>query len=517
MLIGDLLTRAAKWYPDKEAIVFEAKRFTYREFNDRVNALSHALIDMGVKKGDRVALICHNSHYYAEVVFAAAKIGAASTNLNWRLSPREMAFLVNDSDARVVIFSKRFAHLFEPMLTEINKDFVFIGVEGTLREDMVDYDELISRYPRHEPEVDVHRDDVFMQLYTSGTTGRPKGVMLTHRNMIANCRNTLPELQMDRDWNLLGVLPIFHIAIFMLFNLVMMGAKVTFVHGFDLTAILKTIEEEKVTALGFTPIMFLFLLAHPTIDQYDLSSVRDIVYATAPIPTDLLVRSMKKFRCRFYQFFGMTEMSPVMTMLIAEDHVLEGPEHKVRWLGSAGRPVMNVDVRVIDEQGMDCPPGIAGEIIGRGENMMKGYHKLPAETARAILDGWYHTGDMGYFDDYGYLFIADRKTDMIISGGENIYPREVEEAILKMEGVMDVAVIGVPDDAWGEAVKAIIVKMPGSNLTEAMVIEHCKNNIASYKKPKSVDFVDAMPRSAMGKILKHELRARYWEGRTRKV
>lgn len=517
MLIGDLLTRAAKWYPEKEAIVFEEKRFTYPEFNARANALAHALLDMGVRKGDRVALICHNSHYYSEVVFAAAKIGAVSTNLNWRLSSREMAFLVNDSDARVIIFSKRFAHLFEPMLALMDKDFTLIGVEGKLREDMHDYDELISRYPTHEPEADVHEDDVFMQLYTSGTTGRPKGVMLTHANLIANCRSTMVELQMDRDWNLLGILPIFHIAIFMMFNVVMMGAKVTFLHGFDLTAILKTIEKEKISALGFTPIMFLFLLEHPAIDQYDLSSVRNIVYATAPISPDLLARSMKRFPCRFYQFFGMTEMSPVMTMLIAEDHVLEGPPHKVRWLGSAGRPVLDVEVRVVDGDGNDCPPGATGEIIGRGSTMMKGYHKLPAETARAIRDGWYHTGDMGYFDDYGYLFIADRKTDMIISGGENIYPREVEEAIQKMEGIMDVAVIGVPDDAWGEAVKAVIVRKPGSDVTEAMVIEHCKDHIASYKKPKTVDFVDAMPRSAMGKILKHELRAKYWEGRTRKV
>jgi len=210
-------------------------------------------------------------------------------------------------------------------------------------------------------------------------------------------------------------------------------------------------------------------------------------------------------------------MSPTLTMLIPEDHVMEGPEHKVRWLGSAGRPVMNVDVKIVDEQGRDCPPGVTGEIIARGANMMKGYHKLPDETAAAIRDGWYHTGDMGFFDAYGYLFIADRKTDMIISGGENIYPREVEEAILKLDGVQEVAVIGIPDDAWGEAVRAIVVKRPGAELTEAQVIEHCRQHIASYKKPKGVDFVEALPRSAVGKVLKHELRAPFWKGRTRKV
>jgi len=517
MRIGDLLTRAAKWYPEKEAVVFEGTRLTYRQLNDRVNALAHALLDMGVGKGDRVALICHNSHYYAEVVFALAKIGAVSTNLNWRLSPREMAFLVDDSDAQVVIFSQRFAYLYEPMRALLKRKFRFIGVEGALGEDRVDYDALIARYPNHEPEAEVDEDDVFLQLYTSGTTGRPKGVMLTHANMIANARSTILEMEMQRDWNILGLLPIFHIAIFILIDLVMVGAKVTFVHTFDPAVLLATIEKEKVNTLGFTPVIFSFLLAHPDLDRYDLSCVKNIIYATAPMPVDLLVRSIEKFQCRFIQFFGMTEMSPTLTMLIPEDHVVEGPEHKVRWLGSAGRPVMNVDVKIVDEQGRDCPPGVTGEIIARGANMMKGYHKLPDETAAAIRDGWYHTGDMGFFDEYGYLFIADRKTDMIISGGENIYPREVEEAILKLDGVQEVAVIGIPDDAWGEAVRAFVVKRPGAELTEAQVIEHCRQHIASYKKPKGVDFVDGLPRSAVGKVLKHELRAPFWEGRTRKV
>jgi acyl-CoA synthetase (AMP-forming)/AMP-acid ligase II len=204
-------------------------------------------------------------------------------------------------------------------------------------------------------------------------------------------------------------------------------------------------------------------------------------------------------------------------MLLPEDHVLDGPEHLVRRLGSAGRPVVGVEVRVVDPEGNDCAPGVVGEIIGTGKNVMKGYHKLPEETKAAIRNGWYYTGDMGYLDEYGYLYIADRKKDMIISGGENIYPREVEEAILLMDQVQEVAVIGVPDDAWGESVKAIVVKAQDAELTEEIVIEHCKANIASFKKPKSVEFVDMLPRSALGKVLKHELRAPFWEGRDRKV
>jgi acyl-CoA synthetase (AMP-forming)/AMP-acid ligase II len=360
-------------------------------------------------------------------------------------------------------------------------------------------------------------DDTFLQLYTSGTTGRPKGVMLTHKNMMANAVSTIIEMEMTRDMNVLGFLPIFHVAIFVLINLVVIGGKVTFIHSFDVPTVLKTMQDEKVTAVGFTPVIFKLLLDHPDIDKYDLSTLRQVIYATAPMPVDLLRRSLEKFRCDFIQFFGMTEVSPTLTMLIPEDHVLDGPEHKVKWLGSAGRVISNVEVKVVDENGEECPPGVTGEIIGRGDNVMKGYHKMPEETAAVIKDGWYYTGDMGYFDEYGYLFIADRKKDMIISGGENIYPREVEEAILLMEGVFEVAVIGVPDDEWGESVKAIVVKTPGAEITEEQVVEHCKANIASYKKPKSVDFVEMLPRSALGKVLKHELRDPFWEGRDRKV
>ncbi len=517
MLIGDLVSRAARWYPDKEAVVFEGTRLTYRQFNERINRLANALVGMGSRKGDRIAIICHNSNHFAEAFFAIAKIGAVSTNLNWRLSPKELAFLVNDAQSDIIFFSKRFSHLYEPMKQELKKKVRFIAIDGALDGASIDYEQLLGRYPIEEPRVKIDERDAFLQLYTSGTTGRPKGVMLTHKNMMANAFSTLIEMEMTRDWHILGFLPIFHIGIFMLVNLVLIGAKVTFVHSFDPTVIFSLIEKEKPTATAFTPVIFKFLLDHPDVDKYDLSSLEKIIYATAPMPVDLLKRSIKKFNCDFIQFFGMTETSPTLTMLLPEDHVLEGPEYMVKRLASAGRPVINVQVRVIDEKGADCSPNMVGEIIGKGDNVMKGYYKMPEATAQAIKGGWYHTGDMGYLDEYGYLYVADRKKDMIISGGENIYPREVEEAILLLDGVADVAVIGVPDDTWGEAVKAIIIKKPDADLTETRVIEHCKEHIASYKKPKSVDFVDVLPRSALGKVLKHELRAPYWKGKERKV
>jgi long-chain acyl-CoA synthetase len=517
MRIGDLLTRAARCYPEKEAVVFEKTRLTYRQINERTNRLAAALLDMGVKRGDRVGVICHNSHNFTEIFFACAKIGAASTNLNWRLSPRELAFLINDAGPDIVFFSKRFEYLFDPMKADLKNKHRFVAVDGVFNKEMIDYEKLIAKYKADEPRVTVAEDDTALLLYTSGTTGRPKGVMLTHKNMMANCVSTIIEMEMTRDWNILGLLPIFHVGIFVLIDMVWIGAKVTYVHSFDPAAIFEIVQKEKTTVTAFTPVIFKFLLDHPDIDKYDLSSLKTIIYATAPMPVELLKRSIKRFDCDFIQFFGMTETSPTLTMLVREDHVLDGPEYKVKWLGSAGRPVSNVQVRVVNEKGKDCAPGVIGEIIGKGENVMKGYYNMPEATAEAIRDGWYYSGDMGYFDEYGYLFIADRKKDMIISGGENIYPREVEEAIQLIPGVADVSVIGVPDDTWGEAVKAIVVRKPGAELTEAMIIEHCKKNIASYKKPKSVDFVDALPRSAMGKVLKHELREPFWKGRERKI
>ncbi len=397
MRIGDLLTRAARCYPDKEAVVFEETRLTYRELNDRTNRLAAALIDMGVKPGDRVGLICHNSHHFTEVFFACAKIGAASTNLNWRLSPKELAFLLDDASPVVVFFSKRFDYLYEPMKQQLAIKPRFIGVDGVIDKEMADYEKLISRYKPAEPRVTVGQDDTVLLLYTSGTTGRPKGVMLTHKNMMANSISTIVEMEMNRDWNILGLLPIFHVGIFVLIDMVWVGAKVTYVHSFDPVAIFKLIQKEKTTVTAFTPVIFKFLLDHPDIDNYDLSSLKTIIYATAPMPVELLKRSIKKFKCNFVQFFGMTETSPTLTMLVREDHVLEGPEYKVKWLGSAGRPVSNVRVRVVDEKGKDCPPG--GD---RGDHRERRQcHEGVLQYARG--DGRGHQGRMVLLRGYGVL------------------------------------------------------------------------------------------------------------------
>ena len=518
MFVADSMIRYAKYCPDKIATIdySDGTRLTYRQLNDRINALAHALLDSGIKRQERVAVICHNSHHYMEIFYAAAKIGAVATSLNWRLSPRELAFQLKQCDAGIAFYSNMFAPAMKTMRGSIERDMQWVII-GEKTEDAVEYEEFLANRSQDEPGMELQSHDPVLQMYTSGTTGTPKGVMLSHKNIIAHAMNTIIENETLSDSIFLASLPIFHVAIYMLINHFFKGATVVFMPVFDAKQMFAVIEKEKITQMSTTPTLLDMLLNHPGLQKHDLSSLRQIGYAGSPMPFPLLVRAMDYFQCRFVQGFGQTESSPIICILPSGDHVKEGPEYQMRRLKSVGRPCINVDVRVVDPEGRDCPQGIVGEIIARGDNVMVGYYKMPEATAEAIRDGWLHTGDMGYFDDYGYLFLADRKKDMIISGGENIYPKEVEMCLLQLDGVADAAVIGVPDDRWGESVKAVIVQKPGAALTEEQVIAHCVAHIASYKKPKSVEFVAELPKNAMGKILKGQLREQYWAGKERKI
>ena len=518
MLLGETLVRSAKWYPDKTAAVSENTRLTYTEFNRRTNAIANALMGFGITPRDHVAIICQNSSQYMEVVYAAAKIGAAAVCLNWRLSGQELASLLNHSDSKVVFYSKKYENMLATIRKGLDADLWFVAIGGAL-EGAADYEKLIETNKAEEPAISgtIDEHDTVIMMYTSGTTGTPKGVMLTHKNMVSNAVNTVIEFQAGRDLVYLNILPLFHIAIFLPMNCVMVGGTNVFLPEFNPEAALALIEKEKVTFTGCAPAIVKFLIDAPNFNKYNLSSLRLVLYAAAPMPIPVITKAIHDLKCDFVQVFGMTETSPVTHTLIPEEHVLEGPEYKVRRLGSVGRPIINVQSKIVDENGRECPVGVVGEIVDKGDTIMKGYYKMPEATAETIKDGWLYTGDMGYADEYGYVYLADRKKDMIISGAENIYPVEVEMCILKMSGVADVAVIGIPDDKWGETVKAIVVRKPGANVTTEEVIEHCKANIASFKKPQSVDFVESLPRNVMGKMQKHILREPYWRGKARKI
>ena len=517
--IGDLIKYSAKYYPERIATIYKDVRLTYKELNDRVNRVSNGLLRQGVHKGDHVGIICHTSHYFQEIFYGIAKIGAVATTINWRLAPRESEYIIDDADVSVLFVSDKYwitVAAVKSKLTKVKK-FIIIGdpVEGT-----TNYDEFIRNSSTEEIDIDIARDDAVWQLYTSGTTGRPKGVLLTHRSILADTEHNIIGNKLNVDnatW--LSPLPMFHVASKNIFMAAYVHAAIVLMDNFDVKSVCETIEKEKCThLLTIAPTMWQSIMDYPDIDKYDLSSLKFGSYSTAPMPMVTIKRLKEKFPCiTFFATYGLTEAGSSLTILPTDQNVTEGPDYLRKRMGSLGRPMYGVDVRIVDEDGQDCPPGVVGEIIGRGDNIMKGYWKLPEETSNTIKDGWLYTSDMGYWDEYGYIYMTDRKKDLIISGGENIVPKEVEDVIREMKSVIDVAVIGVPDDKWGEAVKAVVIRENDAELTEQDVINYCVKHIAGYKKPKSVDFVTEFPRSAVGKILKKDIRAKYWAGKERKV
>ena len=516
--IGEMITRGARYYPDNLATVFKDIHFTYKELNDRVNQVGNALLKAGIRRGDRVGILCYNCHFYQEIFYGISKTGGVATTINWRLAPRELEFIINDAEVRILFVADRFWGQIEPIRDKLStvKQYIMIGDPAS---DTIRYEKFLGSGSKEELRIDLDPHEPFWQLYTSGTTGRPKGVMVTHRNSLADTEHNIIGNRLNRDkqiWIL--VLPMFHIALKMMLIAAYVRAGMVFMDKFDPKEICETIEREKCTNLAIGPSMWQMFMNYPELDQYDISSLKYCSYSTAPMPPITIKRLMEKFpNIVFFSTYGLTEACSSLTILPNDQHVLDGPEHLHKRLASLGRPIDGVDIRIVDENGEDCPVGKIGEIIGRGDNIMKGYWRLPEETQKTLKEGWLYTGDMGYWDEYGYIYMADRKKDLIISGGENIYPKEVEDVIREVKGVVDVAVIGVPDEKWGEAVTAVVMKDPNSSVTGEDIIQYCAQNIAGYKKPKNVVLVSELPRNPVGKILKKVLREKYWQGRDTKV
>jgi len=512
--LKELLNRNAQTYSDKTAFIFEDKRYTFKQVNQRVNSLINALASMGVRKGDRVAILAYNCPQYYEV-FNIAKAGRICVPLNYRSVGRELVYLINNSEANTLILEKEFVNTILPIRHELVGVKNFICLDAAV-ENMASYEQLISSFPPDEPVDEVETDDPCTLFYTSGTTGRPKGAIHTHRSMIAEIR--VPHRDLSSNDIALCVMPFFHVggSAAYLFPAFAYGATIVIHKKFDDTLVLETIAREKVTYTCLVPAMIIRLLEHPDLDKYDLSSLRTIAYTGAPIPFEALRRGVEHFGKIFFQLLGQTETLN-LTVLKKEDHNIEGTAKEIKRLESVGKPPAEGEVRIVGEQGHDVPVGEVGEIIARSDRMMKGYWKLPKETAEIMKGGWLHTGDMGIMDEDGYIYIVDRKKDMIISGGENIYSREVEEVLYTHPAVQEAAVVGVPDEKWGESVKAVIVLRKGMTATEDEMIDFCKERLASYKKPKSVEFWDSLPMTGSGKIMKNEIRDRYWKGYEKKV
>lgn len=514
--LGDIARGQAKVRPDKIAFHFEGRETSYGAFDDHTNRVANGLIALGLKPGTRVSYIGKNSDLYFEAVFGAAKAGIVMTPVNWRLAGPEMVYILNDARAEVLFVGAEFIELVGGLVPSLNSVHKIIDLES-VGSAWPGFAAWRDAQDAKDPQTDIQSGDVALQLYTSGTTGNPKGAMLAHQSLMG-----LRRIAGQPSWNTwtaddvsLVAMPAFHIGgtgwgIAGLIN----GAKGVVAREFDPHKVLDFIEGFGITKIFMVPAAMQIVVRHPRAREVDYSSIKYILYGASPIPLDLLKECMEVFGCGFVQMYGMTETSGTIVALPPEDHVPEGSPR----MRSAGKALPGVEVVILDEAGQVVAPGVVGEIASRSIANMTGYWNLAEATAKALnSQGWLRTGDAGYMDEDGYIYIHDRVKDMIISGGENIYPAEVENAIFGHPSIADVAVIGIPDDKWGEAVKACVVLKAGTTASPAELIAWSRERIAAFKCPKSIDFIEALPRNASGKILRRQLREPYWAAVGRRV
>ncbi|MFZ5587281.1 MAG: long-chain-fatty-acid--CoA ligase [Thermodesulfobacteriota bacterium] len=518
MTMGDILRRTAGRTPDKTALILEEQSLTYGQLNRRVNRLAHALLAMSLAKGDRVAVFTHNCIEFYEIYLALCKTGGVLVPVNNLLREQELARDLAYVRPRFIFYQAEFAAMVAKVMERTPSLEKAVRLGPAADSAHLDYGQLLAKQTEREPEVAVEENDLMSIFLTSGTTGRPKGAMRTHRH---NCLNALAgavELGLMPEDRVLLLFPFFHVTLEDRFCHLLRGNTIVIRRegSFNAAEVLGLLARHRVTICQFVPTMINSMLQEKDIEAYDLSALRLILYAAAPMPVELLKLALARFKCGFMQFYGQTETGPMTTVLRPEDHRQALAEDLGR-LASCGQPSLLFETRLVDAQGREAPVGEVGELTVRAEAMTQGYWELPAETEKLLSGGWLHTGDFARRDAEGFVYIVDRKNDMIISGGKNIYPREVEETLYGHPSVLEVSVIGVPDPHWGESVKAVVVLKPGMAATSEELIAFCKANLASYKKPRTIEFREALPKSATGKILKRLLRDEYWRGRERNV
>ncbi|WP_332647005.1 class I adenylate-forming enzyme family protein [Lysinibacillus sp. 54212] len=499
LLLGNVLRSAAHIVPDKVCFKFENQAFTYAQLERKALQLAGWIQQQGIKKDQKVAYIFKNSVEFVELMWAISLSGGVGVPLNFRLASDEVLYILNDSDTEILFIDQEYVDIIQSIRHEIpNVRSIIVSSEQPV-EGMLLYSQLFDE--RYDYSLEQQHDhDACMIMYTSGTTGKPKGAVLTHKNLVMNSQNLIREFDLDSNTSQLVVAPLFHTAALASLVFCTLARGTTVIQkDFVPNEVLQAVQQEKITCLFLVPAMWNFVTSLPNIDDYDLSSVRTCIAGAETCPLKVKERIIEHFNVQgIYEAFGQTETSPVTICM--------KPADSMRKTAALGKPIVNVEVRIVDENMNDVPVGEIGEIVYRGPTIMKEYYKKPEETAAAFEGGWFHSGDLVSADEEGFIYIRDRKKDMIISAGENIYPAEIENVLYRHEAIFEAAVIGVPDAVWGESVKAFIVLKENQTLTKEEVIEFCVQHLASYKKPKYIEFIPSLPRNTSGKILKRALR-----------
>jgi len=515
--LADIPRVQAHQFRDTKALIFKDEALTYLQLHGQSNRVANALLAQGIKAQSRVAILAKDSLKSYEILFACSKINAVLVPINWRLAAAEVSYILTDANVEVIFVGSQFQTLVETIRNQLDGVKAFIALEKA-EQNWLTYDHWYQEYPNVQPDTAISPNDVAVQIYTSGTTGRPKGVQLAHYSFFAIAKEFVQQGKNWIDWSQtdksLLVLPFFHIGgLWWAIRGLACGAENILLETFDGVEVLKAIEKYRITKTCMVPAMIQVLLAEPECKQTDFSSLGYIVYGGSPIAESLLKIALSRFSCNFVQIYGLTETGNCAVCLLAPEQTSTHPER----LKSTGKPFPGVSVAILDSQGKEVSCGQVGAIWIKSPANMIGYWKLPEATANTLVDGWIHTGDAGYFDEEGYIYICDRVKDMICCAGENIYPAEIENILYEHPAIAEVAVIGIPDEDFGEAIKAIVVLKAAMEATALDIINFVRGKLADFKLPRSVEFTKSLPRTPSGKVQKGKLREKYWQGYQRQI
>jgi acyl-CoA synthetase (AMP-forming)/AMP-acid ligase II len=499
--------------PGRDCIVFEEKRWTYGQANERVNKLANALTKLGVERGDRIGMLHVNCNQYIEAYYASAKLGGIFVPLNFRAKTDELSYMIANAEAKIIFVGSRYLDMVRAMLPQLPtvKEYISIESEGGGK---LYYEDLMNSGSADEIFFEIGDEDITILMYTAGTTGRPKGVPLGHNAFVSYVLDNVDPASPDIEERNLLTVPLYHVAgIQAMLAAIYGGRTLVMMRQFEVKEWLETIQREKATRAMLVPTMLKRVIDDPNFSKYDLSSLKIVTYGAAPMPFEVINKAIKVMPwMRFINAFGQTETASTITTLGPEDHIIEGTEEErekklKRLTSSIGKPLPDVEVKIVDEEGKTLPPLGVGEILARGPRIMTGYWHDEQKTSQVITkEGWLRTGDMGWMDEEGYIFLAGRADDMIIRGGENISPEEVEDVLHSHPKVEEAAVIGVPDVEWGQEPRAVVVLKKGEVATPEEIMEYCRSRLAGFKRPRSVVFIDSLPRNPMGKVLRKKLR-----------